>query len=297
MNIAVIIVTYNRKNDVVRCINAVLEQSVIVENIVVVNNASTDGTKELLESIDGITVLNLDHNTGGAGGFYTGLKYAYENFSSDYFWLMDDDGFPEQNCLELLLKEKSDYIMPVSLNIQNPVELSWPTRKTDGKKTILYSELKESWGKILDFVTPFNGVLLSKKCVETVGYINKDFFIWGDDYEHYYRCLQNGIHPVTLLDAKFFHPAQKVNMVKICFRLFSIAYSDSKLRMYCMIRNWTYIYRHYNQKYKIPIKWLMYFWLFHFTRHNDKEGWTLYKQSVKDGFREDFTRHLEYLGK
>lgn len=297
--IATIIVTYNRKSELLRCIEAVKTQSVKCDSIVVVNNASTDGTKETLSSVAGITLLNLEQNLGGSGGFHTGLKYAHEILKSDFYWLMDDDGYPSENCLEQLLSKSSeyDYIMPASIDINNQKKLSWPVRKRDRIKTESYQELKDSWGQVMDYVTPFNGILLSKKCVDEVGYINPNFFLWGDEYEHYYRCIQKGIKPVTLLDAVFYHPSQKLPLVKICFGLFRVPFVDSKLRMVCLARNYTYIYRHYNQKYKIPIKWLMYFWLFHFTRHNDKEGWTLYKQSVKDGFREDFTRHLEYLGK
>lgn len=296
MSVSAVIVTYNRKDELLRCIKAVLRQSVTVQNIIVVNNASIDGTKEAVQKeYPEIKLLNLEKNIGGAGGFYTGLKFAFEELHSDYFWLMDDDGYPTEKCLELLLAEKTDYIMPVSIDIQNSTQLSWPTRKRNGKKTIYYSELKDSWGKIMNYVTPFNGVLLSSNCVEKVGYINKDLFIWGDDYEHYYRCVAKGIQPVTLMDALFYHPAQKVNIMKICFGLFTLAYSESDLRMYCLARNWTYIYRHYNQKWKIPVKWLMYFWLFHFTLHNDRKGWKLYRVAVKAGFQEDFTGHYAYL--
>lgn len=320
MKTTAVIVTYNRKDDLLRCVKGVLAQSKKLTDIVIVNNASTDSTIEalcdffdtdedskvsgkrfLLAQKDGtnIHLMNMPENSGGSGGFAEGLRIADKELCSDYFWLMDDDGYPTANCFEQLLArtEKFDYIMPVSIDINDHSKLSWATRKKNGKKTISYDELKESWGEIMDFVTPFNGVLLTKKCVQKVGYINKDFFIWGDDYEHYYRCRKNGFFPATLTEARFFHPAQKVILKKIVFGLFSVAYSESKLRMVCLARNWTYIYLHYNQKHKIPIKWLMYWWLFIITRRGDFEGWNLYKDSVRDGFRGDFTRHLQYLGK
>ena len=320
MIITTIIVTYNRSKDLLRCVNEVLMQSQKTTNLVIVNNASTDSTLGdlcsyfsvdisenivdktfLLAQKDTIKVylINMSKNSGGSGGFAEGLRIANEELHSEYFWLMDDDGYPSENCLETLFTraEDYDYIMPTSIDIEKHDCLSWPTRMKNGKKTVLYSELKDSWKEIMDFVTPFNGVLLSKNCVDKVGYINKDFFIWGDDYEHYYRCRKNGIQPVTLIPAVFYHPAQKVMLKKICFGLFSLAYSDSQLRMVCLARNWTYIYLHYNQKYKIPIKWVMYWWLFIITRHGDFKGWKLYKQSVKDGFKGDFTRHLQYLKK
>lgn len=296
--VSCVIVTYNRSKDLIRCLTSVKSGSVTPDSIVVVNNASTDDTKEVVsKNFPEVILINLEKNTGGSGGFYEGLLYAHKNLKSDYYWLMDDDGYPSKNCLEMLLSKSSeyDYVMPASIDIDNHEKLSWAVRKRDKKKTESYQELKASWGQILDYVTPFNGILLSKKCVDEVGYINPQFFLWGDEYDHYYRCVQKGIKPVTYLDAVFYHPSQKLPLVKICFGLFRVPFVESKLRMVCLARNYTYIYRHYNQKYKIPIKWLMYFWLFHFTRHNDKEGWKLYKASVKDGFREDFSRHLQYI--
>lgn len=320
MTISTIIVTYNRENDFLRCLNAVLHQTKHSNSVVIVNNASTDNTLQkilefleltnesiglseekliLLKVINETTVyiLNKGKNTGGSGGFYSGLKAAHEQLNSDFYWLMDDDGYPTENCLQMLISEVNDfdYIMPTSIDISDHTRLSWPTRMKNGRKTAIYDDLKASWGKIMNFVTPFNGILLSRKCVDEVGYINKDFFLWGDEYDHYWRCKEKGFEPVTLLGACFYHPAQKLPLVKIFFGLFSVPYVDSPLRMICLVRNGTYIFRHYKQWYKIPIKWIMYWWLFIITRHGDFDGWKLYKSSVKDGFREDFTRHLKYL--
>lgn len=322
MSVSVIIVTYNRRNDLLRCIEAVLAQTAPPDYLLVVNNASTDDTEEVIYQKYGelsleinvggdvvillsgcgkipIYLINKSTNTGGAGGFHTGLKVAHKYFATDYYWMMDDDGYPTEPCLSELLYaiHENDYVMPVSIDINNYDKLSWPTRKRNRTKTESYEELKESWGTVMDYVTPFNGVLLSKRCVDIVGYVNKDFFIWGDDYEHYYRCLAAGINPVTIMNARFLHPAQKVMLEPIFLGLMQVAFSESKLRMVCMIRNWTYIYFHYNKKNRILIKFLMYTWFFLITRKWDMQGWKLYCNSVKDGIRGTFTRHLKYLPK
>lgn len=312
-----IIVTYNRKNDFLRCLQNNVLQSTKPNNILIVNNASTDSTWTDLcdflkitmeESFDellflkkyldiNVYIINKSKNTGGSGGFSTGMELAHTKLNSDYFWLMDDDGYPSNNCLQQLMSyvDNYDYVMPVSININKHDELSWATRKTNGAKTVSYEELKESWGEVMRFVTPFNGVLLSKKCVDIVGYINKDFFIWGDEYEHWWRCKENGINPVTIMDSIFYHPAAKLPLVPICFGLFKVPYVDSELRMCCLARNYTYIYLHHDKKIKIFVKYLMYFWLYLITRKGDFKGWKLYKESVKDAFKSDFTRHFQYI--
>lgn len=313
-----IVVTYNRKYDLVRCIRAILKQSISLTNLLIIDNASTDDTfKYLVEqrlsddvlleenkllkvktinSCD-IWIYRNNRNTGGSGGFHIGLKLAHKKLKADLYWLMDDDGYPSPTCLEELAaySDEYDYIMPTSIDIENHYRLSWAVRKKDGKKTIRYNELKNSWGEIMDYVTPFNGILISNKCVNEVGYINKNFFIWGDEYDHYWRCVEKGYKPVTLMSAKFYHPSQKLPLVPIIGGLFHVPYVDSKLRMICLARNYTYVYRHYRQWYKIPIKFLLYTWLFLITRRGDMEGWKLYCASVKDGFKEDFSRHWKYL--
>ncbi|AEF86711.1 glycosyltransferase, family 2 [Treponema primitia ZAS-2] len=323
--ITAVIVTYNRKAELLRCIKAILAQTHKVTSILVVDNASADTFnfmyRELYQSGDGkIPTLLIDDlmvlpginnadiyyeyketNTGGSGGFYTGLKIANEVLNSEYFWLMDDDGYPSEDCLEKQLSltesltEHYDYAMPVSINIENHTELSWPTIKRNRGKTIYYDELKRSWGAIMNYVYPFNGALLSKFCIDSVGYVNKDFFIWGDEYEHYWRCKKHHIDPVTAMDALFYHPAKKLPLVPIMCGFFHVPYSESKLRMVCLIRNHTYIYLHYDKKIKIALKFFMYTWLFLITKNFDMDGYKLYLQSVADAFNNDFTRHLKYL--
>lgn len=48
MSVTTIIVTYNRKDDLCRCIEAVLAQTVVPDNLLIVNNASTDNTENFL---------------------------------------------------------------------------------------------------------------------------------------------------------------------------------------------------------------------------------------------------------
>jgi rhamnopyranosyl-N-acetylglucosaminyl-diphospho-decaprenol beta-1,3/1,4-galactofuranosyltransferase len=321
MNITAIIVTYNRKIDLLRCLRAVLNQTHKLTSIVIVDNASVDNTfkyiyqnlyscpetkppeliKNTLAKLPGITGINMyyeyeEKNTGGAGGFCRGMEIADQVLESDYVWMMDDDGYPDLACLEKLAgsEQKSDYIMPVNIDIIDNSKLSWPIRRKN-RLIVNYKELCRYYGTIMNIVTPLNGVLLSKYCIKKVGYINKYFFIWGDDMEHYYRCKKNGIVTLTLLDAIFFHPQNKMTFVKICGGLFKLRYTESKIRLICLFRNFIYINLHYRNKIRILLHILAYSWLFLITRKLDIDGYKLYWASVMDAFKNDFTRHLKYL--
>ena len=104
MNIYAVTVTFNRKDLLKRTIECLRKNSPI-SKIVVVNNGSTDGTGEWLASQEDLIVITQE-NVGGSGGFYTGIKYAYEA-GADWIWCMDDDVFPREDCLEKLLEDIS----------------------------------------------------------------------------------------------------------------------------------------------------------------------------------------------
>ena len=316
--ICAIIVTFNRKEWLGRCLKAVLSQSHKVDDIIIVDNASSDGTplflgeSGLIKTIENIAddelldvsianrnihYFRLSENKGGAGGFYHGLKIAHESGKYDSYWLMDDDGYPSEGCLEKQLPFLTtyDYVMPVSIDIDNHTRLSWATRKKNGVKTLDYKELIEDWGQIIPFIFPFNGSLMSKRLVEKVGYINPKLFIWGDDYEHYYRCLKEKFTPITVLDAIFYHPVNKAPVIPIFFKKIPVPYVNSELRFVCLIRNWVFINKKNHRYWIIFRNLLAYSWLFLITRKFDLRGYKLYLESTFDGLREKFDRHKKYL--
>ena len=91
--IIAVVVTHNRCKLLKRCINNILNQSVPPEEILVINNGSTDNTKDELKKLK-INTIYQD-NLGSAGGWVTGIKYAIEK-KFDAIWLMDDDGYPDR---------------------------------------------------------------------------------------------------------------------------------------------------------------------------------------------------------
>ena len=96
-----IVLTHNRCNLLKRCLKKLDEQTLRVDKILVIDNGSTDGTKDLLNSmkIEFISQPNL----GSAGGWFTGLKFAMDN-DFDTAWLMDDDGYPDKDAYKILKK-------------------------------------------------------------------------------------------------------------------------------------------------------------------------------------------------
>ena len=106
-NVAAVIVTYNRKKFLKKCIEALLEQEKSEEcDILVIDNASTDGTKEEIVKyieLEQVIYINTGNNLGGAGGFNFGIKEAVR-LGYKYIWLMDDDCIVHKDSLKELLE-------------------------------------------------------------------------------------------------------------------------------------------------------------------------------------------------
>lgn len=295
--VCAVIVTYNRKNLLIECLEAVTKQTRPVQAIYIIDNHSTDGTPELLfekgyiDELPSPTLtepwekeflisnqtdfqpikihyVRMHENTGGAGGFYEGIKRAYER-GYDWLWLMDDDGVPDLDCLRVLFiyKDKGDFISPLVISKEDNKVLAFYLGK--GIKTVEDAKSLSTDGIIPNRSNPFNGVLIRSKVVNVVGFPKKELFIWGDETEYYYRVLKNTFRVVTIVDAKFYHP--KMTMQKKIANRFHVIYDESTKYKY-YIRNTAYLYSRFGF-YKLLIKHILkYMWFFVITRHFDIRG-------------------------
>lgn len=196
-SVCAVVVTYNRKALLDKCLNAIINQSVKPNKIIVIDNASTDGTQDLLQKKYNNLICNIrmNQNTGGAGGFYEGIKIAsQENY--DWVWVMDDDTIPSCDCLMKLLEAKD-------IVLKNDINPAFFASAIFGKNNEcmnvpLIDECIEdngypAWYRYLEnsIVTikcaTFVSVLFNGKAIKKCGLPYKDFFIWGDDSEYTFR--------------------------------------------------------------------------------------------------------------
>lgn len=187
--VVAVVVTYNRKQYLEKCLTSLLGQTRSIEKILLIDNASTDGTLEFLRDnhyLDNpkIAYRGMTKNTGGAGGFKAGLQHALLEECA-WFWLMDDDVAPEPDCLENLLKYKelSECIHPRRVLPDNQfveweqyLDVSTATKTNNGDASFKN-------GKQITFtnVGCFEGMLVSRRIVQMIGLPDEDYFINDDD--------------------------------------------------------------------------------------------------------------------
>ena len=192
------IVTYNRKDKLQRCIEAVLDQNAKVQlSIYVVDNNSSDGTEAAVIEITRkresyknrhLRYFNLRYNSGGAGGFCFGVRKALED-GADFLWLMDDDCIPEADALEEFLKFDSEQQNTYGflsgkaiwkdgslcqMNIQREtVFRNLPAEKLENASEPVRVEMAS-----------FVSLFIPAKVAAEAGLPIREFFIWTDDWEY-----------------------------------------------------------------------------------------------------------------
>lgn len=238
-DVVAVVVTYNRKDLLSVCLDKLLRQSVNCD-ILVVDNGSTDGTKDrIIDLIENGSVIykNTGKNLGGAGGFNYGLKQAVKA-GYKFAWIMDDDTFPFEDSLELLLKaskeldENFGYLSSVAL---------W----TDGslcnmnhQRVTPYKKIDHIPVRLLPIVmATFVSFFLSIDVIKKIGLPISDFFIWADDLEYSRRISMK--YPCYLVpDSRVEHHMASNNKVGI------EAESEDRLWRYkYLYRNEVYVFR------------------------------------------------------
>lgn len=203
--IAVVIVTYNRKELLLECLESVLSQTYPIAKIILIDNASTDGTQERLVQAGylnqkDVKYIFMDDNTGGAGGFYEGIRECTK-IDCDWVWVMDDDTIPQKDCLEKLIVAKNVILEKKILDgMQSVKKISFLASTVYGpagefmnlpmvsNKTApngyeyWYNFLEDGIVNISN--ATFVSLLINIDAIKNCGLPCRDYFIWGDDTEY-----------------------------------------------------------------------------------------------------------------
>lgn len=231
MRILTALITFNRLNLLKRCLDAIEKQSYKNYDILVINNSSTDGSENYLKNkkIKFITQPNF----GSATGWHSCIKYAFKK-NYDYIWLMDDDGYPDSLALEklskqFLIKKNLVCVSSVVLNEKKRNELVFPLpilNKFDQpiifsrqRKFYFLDDLINKGFSSYPYAQLFNGSLISIENLKIVGNVNKNYFIYGEEVDFFWRMKKIGIVE-TRLDAYHYHPSvsrRKYSDIKIYY--------------------------------------------------------------------------------
>jgi len=210
-SIAAVVVTYNRKDLLCQCLSSLLAQTYPIDEIIVVDNASVDGTDRMVsENFPQIMYMRLPENIGGAGGFHKGMQLAYER-GNHWIWVMDDDAIPEKNALENLISfvgnGSINAYLSLAIDSKDKASLCWPIKTRRGTIYTL-NELNEmQLTETLEVDrAPFVGLLVHKDIISHIGLPRSDYFIMCDDVEYSFRMRSAGYSIKICPKSYIYHP-------------------------------------------------------------------------------------------
>lgn len=194
--VVAVIVTWNRRDLLLESVAAVCAQSRLPDTVIVVDNASTDGTADALRAaFPGVQLATLGANYGGAGGFAYGMALALAD-GADLIWLMDDDTVPAPGALLALLAARDGHPgAPPALVASRVVwtdERAHPMNTPRAKPFATAAErgAAAAAGCIPIRSASFVSVLVEAAESRQRGLPRADFFLWNDDFEFTTRLLR-----------------------------------------------------------------------------------------------------------
>ena len=200
MTVYSIIVTFNGIQWIQKCLDS-LQKSTINTTVVIIDNGSTDGTIEYIEThFPKIHFIRSSKNLGFGSANNSGIKFAYEN-NADYFFLLNQDAWIEPDTIELLIEAHKNN---TQFGIISPIHLDGTGKQLDFNfakyfvrinPELILSDLIFRAGIKKVYEVPFVNAaawLISRDCISNVGGFSPVFFHYGEDDNYVHRLKYHG---------------------------------------------------------------------------------------------------------
>lgn len=239
---AAVVVTHNRKELLRQCVTRLLGQKGASCDVIVIDNASTDGTAEMIrEEFGWVIYENTGGNLGGAGGFEYGAGKAVR-LGYEYVWLMDDDTLPEETALAALfsadqrLGGKWGFLSSVAYWTDGSIcRMNIQKRDIFRHVSTTMYEKEVAPVKMCSFVS----LLVKSSVIREVGLPIGAYFVWTDDYEFTGRISRR--YPCYMVPG-----SRVVHAMKVHTRVNFATDDASRIERYrCIYRNDVHCYRQY----------------------------------------------------
>ena len=214
--VGVIIVNYNRKNDLEKCIMSVINSDYSNFEILIVDNGSTDGSLPYVrERFPNLQIISNTLNLGFTGGNNQGMEYFLEK-QAEFIFLLNNDAVVNKDAIgELVMQAKLHPTAGVFggkiLNIENPsylvdagggVKNGWKAYlRGEGERDANQYDTIEK----MDFVMGC-AMLIRTNMIRDIGFFDEDYFVYHEEIDLCYRAKINGYETLYIPKAVIFHP-------------------------------------------------------------------------------------------
>lgn len=281
-NVYIVLVNYCNAELTLDCIESIRKANWELSRVVVVDNASPDGSLALLQTIADVKVISSKTNGGFAYGNNIGIKYALSKDCSAVI-LLNNDTVVDENFFSAILKGDGNTVnVPKIYYYYQPSTLWYAGGGVDYRKgkEIHYGDRQEdsslfSEKKVVEFATGCC-MMIPRQILDSVGFLDEQYFMYWEDMDYSFRLKEAGVKIQYLPDAKVWH---KVGMS---------AGSQSKMGIYYSNRNRLFLLK----KYRFGISSWLYTGITRITRYicsfinksNDRvilKAWHDYKKGIR----------------
>lgn len=216
------VVTFNRFDMLRTTLAALLAEP--VATVVVVDNGSTDGTREWLAAATEprLDVVFAPRNLGGAGGFELAMGHALDHHAPDWLLLQDDDAYPTAGAVDAFLAENIDddiggvgaavytvegEICEINRPGLNPFRTRWGAVRAlvVGRRALHIDDSAYTTGNTDVDCISFVGYFVRAELTRRIGLPRGDFFIYSDDQLYSYSVRQAGARNVFCPAIRYVH--------------------------------------------------------------------------------------------
>jgi GT2 family glycosyltransferase len=214
----IIILNWNKLKETLECVESALKTEYPNFEIVLIDNHSQEFAGEIIcARFPQVKVIENKSNLGYTGGNNQGIKYALER-GADYIWLLNNDTIVEKETLGNLVKsaqgdEKIGLVSPLIYYFEAPDKIEgrgrlidWKKRRiiclTTGPRTGSFENISGP-----DVMVTGTALLIKKKVVDTIGYLDESFFAYYEDDDYSIRALKAGFINFVSGSSKVFHKA------------------------------------------------------------------------------------------
>jgi len=217
-NVVAAIMTYNRRDSLRQCLDGIRGQSIIPGTVLVVDNASTDGTDQMLaQDFPEVRVHRSAENVGCAGAMHESLRLALA-LRPEYIWFFDDDVVADPHCLETLLKEMR-------------------LLEADARVGVLRAMIRDPRTGEVAGGGLSHGALLRAEMVSAVGFPLAPLFIELSDDTYNARIRQQGYAILRVPMVLAQHPVDRPQSLR---EIVQGGYRKKPWRLYYAVRNRIY---------------------------------------------------------
>jgi peptidoglycan/LPS O-acetylase OafA/YrhL/GT2 family glycosyltransferase len=208
--VSILIVTWNRRNELVRCLESAQAQSWPRKEIVVVDNASTDGTAEMVaHRFPNVRVVRAGQNLGCPSGRNLGFRHCH----GSYIYMLDDDGWLHEDAVEVSVRRaESDPAIGVVMSLIHEIEGGHLVRQRPA------APARPA------FQAGFSGgcSLVRRAALDRAGFFPEDFFRQAEETDLALRLLQTGYFCFLEPASVMFHAPSAIGRDDRAFMFYSL---------------------------------------------------------------------------